>query len=197
MDSRNSSNSNSLSNSSTNFYNSGQYGNPTSRGEFLEANTLKTQANLHNFYTETTKEIDNLILGTANDEDPAFEQRKRGIINQMAELDNEIMNQSKKFDDLSKWLAANEHNSRVDIDNVTDPQDPLTKQLLDNVAEDSALEDVMYHLEKALHKGAIDSESCLKVLRQLAAEQCNKRALIKKIHDARRNAQPQGQPAGR
>lgn len=79
------------------------------------------------------------------------------------------MNLSKKFEDLTKWLAANDHNSNIDIDNITDPQDPLTKQwvittfyndeisekfrrLLDNVAEDSALEDVMYHLEKALHK---------------------------------------------
>lgn len=37
-----------------------------------------------------------------------------------------------------------------------------------------------------IDQGAIDLESCLKVLRQLAAEQCNKRALIKKIHEARR-----------
>jgi len=157
----------------------------------LDKLTMKTQGRLHEFYSQTTKEIDSLMLGSEEDTS-GFEQRRRAHFDKMNEMDNEINTLSKRFEEVDKWLVANEHTQGIDIDVITEPQDSLTRQLLDHVAEDSALEDLMYNMEKSLHRGTIDIDTCLKQLRLLAADQCNKRAMIKKIHEVRRNAPPGG-----
>eukprot|EP01117_Protostelium_nocturnum_P004302 TRINITY_DN1569_c2_g1_i8.p1 TRINITY_DN1569_c2_g1~~TRINITY_DN1569_c2_g1_i8.p1 ORF type:complete len:304 (-),score=122.08 TRINITY_DN1569_c2_g1_i8:90-1001(-) len=164
---------------------------PTGRKQELEEATMKTQGRLHEFYSKTTKEIDNLILHASTLESGAHEQRKLRTINEMAQLDNEILGVEKQLDEVSFWLERHDvGNNKIDVDAITDPQDALTKQLLDNVSEDSALEDVMYHLEKQLHRGTIDLETCLKSIRSLAGEQCQRKALIRKIHETRRNNSP-------
>ncbi|PRP85512.1 hypothetical protein PROFUN_06744 [Planoprotostelium fungivorum] len=176
--------------SRTNFYATSQTGEAGNRRETLENLTLKTQGRLHEFYTQTTKEIDGLIQGT--DEDlKGHEQRKRMSYDKMAEMDREIMNLNKQMEDVDRWLAANNHSEGIDIDTITDFQDPLLKQLLDHVTDDSTLEDLMYNLEKALYRGTIEIDTCLKQVRLLAVEQCSHRALIKKIQDRRMAANGQ------
>ncbi|KAF8478455.1 UEV domain-containing protein [Russula ochroleuca] len=54
-------------------------------------------------------------------------------------------------------------------------------QLVELVAEDSAIEDTMYHLHRALNAGRIDLDRFLRTTRVLAEEQFMKRALIERI----------------
>ncbi|KAF8590553.1 UEV-domain-containing protein [Ramaria rubella] len=54
-------------------------------------------------------------------------------------------------------------------------------QLVDIVAEDSAIEDTIYHLHRALNSGRIDLDKFLRTTRALAEEQFMKRALAEKI----------------
>lgn len=61
-------------------------------------------------------------------------------------------------------------------------QDVLGKQLLDNVAEDATIEDMIYYLDRALLKAVIDVDQYLKEIRRLSREQFYCRATIKKIH---------------
>ncbi|KAG5643472.1 hypothetical protein DXG03_000860 [Asterophora parasitica] len=56
-------------------------------------------------------------------------------------------------------------------------------QLITLVAEDSAIEDTIYHLHRALNSGRIDLERFLRSTRLLAEEQFMKRALIEKIQE--------------
>lgn len=55
-------------------------------------------------------------------------------------------------------------------------------RLLHLVAEDMAIEDVQYELNRALFNGQIDLATHVKLTRTLSREQFFKRALIKKIH---------------
>ncbi|GBG70919.1 hypothetical protein CBR_g8221 [Chara braunii] len=71
-------------------------------------------------------------------------------------------------DDDNKVLA--------EIDTVFLPFDSLSRQLLESTAEDLALEDVMYSLDKALHDGVISLETYMKHTRICAREQFFQRA---------------------
>ena len=51
----------------------------------------------------------------------------------------------------------------VDIDAITEPKDPVSKQLLDLVALDAAIEDALYYMEKSLAKGDVTADVFLKV----------------------------------
>ncbi|KAI0302259.1 UEV domain-containing protein [Russula brevipes] len=64
----------------------------------------------------------------------------------------------------------------------TYPNVTLTHRLVDLVAEDSAIEDTIYHLHRALNAGRIDLDRFLRTTRVLAEEQFMKRALIERIH---------------
>jgi len=83
--------------------------------------------------------------------------------------------------ELAKFEASYNENQDVDIDDTVVPEDPLSKQLFNLIAEDSAIEDVVYHLEKALAENIIDLESFLKETRTLARQQFFVRATAKKV----------------
>jgi len=58
---------------------------------------------------------------------------------------------------------------------------PLMNQLVDTIAEESAIEDMIYYLGKALTSEQIDLSYYLKHIRALSREQFLKKVLIKKI----------------
>jgi len=75
----------------------------------------------------------------------------------------------------------------IDIDAITDPKDPLSRQLLGLVSSDATIEDTLYYLEKALGKANITTDVFLKTYRNLATDQFVKKALIKKIHQQQKS----------
>eukprot|EP01114_Cavostelium_apophysatum_P008046 TRINITY_DN2030_c0_g1_i1.p1 TRINITY_DN2030_c0_g1~~TRINITY_DN2030_c0_g1_i1.p1 ORF type:complete len:100 (+),score=42.63 TRINITY_DN2030_c0_g1_i1:477-776(+) len=94
---------------------------------------------------------------------------------------------TKSFDDITRWLEANDQSADIDIDAVTEPKDPLSKQLLYLVAEDATIEDTLYYLEKNLMSGELNLDVFLKNIRSLTTEQFLKRATIKRIHERQRS----------
>ncbi|KAF9227963.1 UEV-domain-containing protein [Gyrodon lividus] len=68
-----------------------------------------------------------------------------------------------------------------EVDELVCSTSIVHNQLINLVAEDSAIEDTIYHLHRALNTGRIDLERFLRTTRVLAEEQFMKRALIEKI----------------
>ncbi|CED82308.1 Vacuolar sorting protein/ubiquitin receptor VPS23 [Phaffia rhodozyma] len=80
-------------------------------------------------------------------------------------------------EDRVRWVAGREGG----VDEVICGVDLVGNQLIDLVAEDAAISDTIYQLNRALTAEKIDLERFLKMVRILAREQFMKRALIEKI----------------
>jgi len=150
--------------------------------------TEKLQTNLHSFHINCTSEIDDLIAKNSEIEGKiaVLQQQKKQIEQEKIILGTGIDEMTKRFEEINKWLESNENISQIDIDAVTEPKDPLSRQLLYLVAEDATIEDSLYYLEKALVNGDLSCEAWIKNVRSLSTEQFIKRATIKRIHEKQR-----------
>ncbi|GMH19012.1 hypothetical protein Nepgr_020853 [Nepenthes gracilis] len=96
-------------------------------------------------------------------------------------------------DVLEGWLRENESKmaklGKVDVDEVFEPYDPLSKQMLESTAADLAIEDVVYSLDKAVQEGVIPFDQYLKNVRLLSREQFFHRATAAKVRAAQMQAQ--------
>lgn len=94
---------------------------------------------------------------------------------------------------LEGWLKENEPKMRklgiVDVDDVFEPCDILSKQMLDSTASDLAIEDVVYSLDKAVQDGAIPFDQYLRNVRLLSREQFFHRATASKVRAAQMQSQ--------
>jgi len=75
----------------------------------------------------------------------------------------------------------NANNDQISVDAIVVPTSVLANQLLNVVAENLAIEDCIYKLNKALSAKVIDQEFFLKNMREQTRDQFIKQALIKKI----------------
>ena len=100
---------------------------------------------------------------------------------QEEQMKKELADLSQKIKELDEYLAAN--SGDIDIDRATDPKDVRRAQLIQCVAHDMAIEDILYHFDKALLKGVVGLDEYLKLFRQYSNDQFYQRALTKKIHD--------------
>lgn len=79
-------------------------------------------------------------------------------------MDKNIELLKRKDEELSEALEKMENQSENnDIDDVIVPTAPLYKQILNLYAEENAIEDTIFYLGEALHRGVIDLEVFLKV----------------------------------
>ncbi|RLO01548.1 hypothetical protein DYB28_015545, partial [Aphanomyces astaci] len=63
---------------------------------------------------------------------------------------------------VTDWLAANENQDEVGVDDVLVAADPLSQQQLDAYAERNAIEDALYFMDRALANGEIELPTFLK-----------------------------------
>jgi len=171
-------------------YNSHPYEDPSlvAKRNAVNSATERSQTRLQQFYQATTKEIDDFIAKNSELEGrmAAIDQEKMRLSTDKGQIDVDIDGMTKSFEDIAKWLEMNDTTGTIDIDAVTEPKDPLQKQLLFLVAEDATIEDALYYLEKKLNSGSLDVDTYLKSVRSLSAEQFLKRATIKKVHEKQR-----------
>lgn len=94
-------------------------------------------------------------------------------------------------DVLDSWLRNNEDKikTNVDIDDVFEPCDALSRQMLECTATDLAIEDILYSLDKAAQEGSIPVDSYLKNVRTLSREQFFHRATAAKVRAAQMQSQ--------
>jgi len=89
----------------------------------------------------------------------------------------------RQLEEISGWIVQHDKpDTERSLDEMTEPSDDTQAQLLHLRAEDAAIDDTQYYLDKALQKGSIDLNSYLKVTRNLSEEQFYRRALINKIN---------------
>ncbi|XP_020582522.1 protein ELC-like [Phalaenopsis equestris] len=92
---------------------------------------------------------------------------------------------------LEEWVKQSEGKwpHEVNVDDVFQPADVPSKQLLECAAADLAVEDTIYSLDKAMQEGSIPSDLYLKNVRALSREQFFHRALETKVRAAQVQAQ--------
>ncbi|XP_049933608.1 protein ELC-like [Nymphaea colorata] len=94
-------------------------------------------------------------------------------------------------DILEGWVKenGNKKKSDIDIDDVFEPADPLSRQILDCASADFSIEDTIYALDKAFQQGVIPFDAYMRNIRALSREQFFQRAMSAKVKAARLQAQ--------
>ncbi|KJE95865.1 hypothetical protein CAOG_06268 [Capsaspora owczarzaki ATCC 30864] len=87
------------------------------------------------------------------------------------------------MDEIKRNMARLASAGDIPVDQAVTTSTPLYKQLLQMVAEESALEDALYHLANALQHHVIDLPVFVKHVRTLSLRQFMLRAKIKKARD--------------
>eukprot|EP00252_Welwitschia_mirabilis_P017135 TRINITY_DN38031_c0_g1_i1.p1 TRINITY_DN38031_c0_g1~~TRINITY_DN38031_c0_g1_i1.p1 ORF type:complete len:421 (+),score=91.58 TRINITY_DN38031_c0_g1_i1:356-1618(+) len=127
-----------------------------------------------------------------------LKQREEQLQKGLAEMQNEKEGLEQKLqlvltntDVLESWLQTNEGKlkSDIDIDDVFEPCDVLSKQMLESSSLDLAIEDVLYSLDRAVQQGSIPVDAYLKNVRTLSREQFFHRATIAKVRAAQMQLQ--------
>lgn len=151
----------------------------------VAAVTSKIQQRLIQVNATLNREIEELMTKNSQMEQKIADMnnQKLDFEREKEKVDSEIEDLSAAFFEISLWIEKNDNQGSIDIDAVTEPRDPLSKQLLNLVALDATIEDTLYYLEKALGRGNISVEVFLKTIRNLATDQFMYRATIKKIHE--------------
>jgi ESCRT-I complex subunit TSG101 len=110
-----------------------------------------------------------------------IETEKTGIereTNELKKLKGELEEANVKIE---SWLDENKDNPPLDLLTTVEPENVWTKQLIEAVAQDSAIDDTLYCLDRALGEDSITFKNYLKQVRKLTREQFFKRALTQKI----------------
>jgi len=122
-----------------------------------------------------------------------IESEEKGIEEQTNDLKNlkgELETANAKIE---TWLDENKDSPPLDLLTTVEPQNVWTKQLIQAVAQDSAIDDTLYCLDRALGEDAINFKNYLKQVRKLTREQFFKRALTQKIVDKQRQYREQNE----
>eukprot|EP01018_Ginkgo_biloba_P008146 Gb_20093 [translate_table: standard] len=105
-------------------------------------------------------------------------------------LEQQLQSILTNTDILETWLQQNENKkSNFDIDDVFEPSDALSKQMLESTAADLAIEDIVYSLDKAVQEGTIPVDAYLKNVRALSRDQFFHRATSAKVRAAQMQSQ--------
>ncbi|XP_064990299.1 protein ELC-like [Musa acuminata AAA Group] len=110
----------------------------------------------------------------------------REMVEEKEGLEQQLQLVLMNTDLLEGWARENEGLCRrchdgVDVDDVFQPVDALSRQMQECTAADLATEDTIYALDKAVQEGAIPFDSYLKNIRALSREQFFHRALAAKV----------------
>eukprot|EP00262_Sarcandra_glabra_P018511 TRINITY_DN6671_c0_g1_i3.p1 TRINITY_DN6671_c0_g1~~TRINITY_DN6671_c0_g1_i3.p1 ORF type:complete len:453 (+),score=43.94 TRINITY_DN6671_c0_g1_i3:98-1360(+) len=130
------------------------------------------------------------------------EQLSKGLREMLDEkegLEQQLQMILMNTDVLEGWVRDNEGKNvkkgDFEIDEVFEPCDALSKQMVDCTAADLAIEDTIYSLDKAVQEGSIPYDQYLKNIRALCREQFFHRATSAKVRAVQMQAQVAGMAA--
>lgn len=145
----------------------------------------KIQKFLHQFAEETKS---SLAADWRDQEQLKFTKERidadlNDLVNKKDELERHAATLDAKTKEIEEWLEAsrNAKEKEPSIDDVCEPVNKLHAQMLDLSAENAALTDVMYFLDRGMYAGQIDCTTHLKKIRELAKRQFLVRAHLIKI----------------
>jgi ESCRT-I complex subunit TSG101 len=99
---------------------------------------------------------------------------------ELPKLNSDLNALKKRESDLDKWIESHEK-QEIDVDKMIEPEDMHSRQVLELLAEVSAIEDLIWVLGEALDKKIIDLDTYLTRVRQMARDQFMKKALLTKL----------------
>ena len=124
----------------------------------------------------------------------------KGLQSEKERLEKAIAMLEERDAALAEWVDAQENvlesQEDQDPDEMLRPKDTMSEQLFECAAKVAGIEDVMYHLSRALAKDAIDLHTYLKQIRNLATEQFLAKALAFKIEGLQREEERRGGRSG-
>jgi len=170
-------------------YNPGNSSNPLARSTLYQRTDLQRQATqllqrrLDEFFKASTKDIDMFMANQHTLQTRRFELEKmiQNLHQEEAELEKVVAASIAKSEEMEDWIARMEQPR--DLDDLVTPEDPLSNQLLNVIAEDIAFEDVLYYLGKGLAADKIDLDTYLKETRSISRQQFFVRGLAMKINN--------------
>jgi ESCRT-I complex subunit TSG101 len=101
-------------------------------------------------------------------------------------LEQHISTVDKKTQDIEQWLETSKESKQeeVSVDDLVQPVTSLHSQMLDLSAENAALTDALYFLDRGFYMSQMDCTTHLKAVRKLAKRQFLVRAHLIKINQA-------------
>jgi len=133
---------------------------------------------------ELRSEIERLIPDNDSlvDETRKLNDKKIQLLDEKQRKEEMNRQWTNKVEGITSWIQTNDKPQEdIQVEELTEPKDEIKKQALHTEAEDLAIEDAQYFLDKSLQKGTIDLIAFLKATRSLCADQFYKRALLNKI----------------
>ncbi|KAK9787367.1 hypothetical protein WJX73_002163 [Symbiochloris irregularis] len=129
----------------------------------------------------------------------ALSQGVSSLTNERVALEQSVAELNGKAIAMERWLADNEAKvptGEVDADTAIVAADVLSRQALDAQAEDLALEDTMYELDKTLQESNQPADAYLKQIRTLCRRQFFVRALGNKVAGCQHTHRQRGSSSG-
>ncbi|KAJ7568205.1 hypothetical protein O6H91_01G023200 [Diphasiastrum complanatum] len=164
----------------------------------VNALTERLQSDVLELRKSFEVEMDELFNTQAllNQRSEVLDRGTRELQQEKEGLEQQLQLMHTNTDVLETWLQANDKGVKdFSIDDVFQPYDPLSKQMLECTAADLAIEDVLYSMDKAVQEGVISVETYLKHVRILSREQFFLRATVAKVRGAQLQAQVAGMAA--
>ncbi|OQR99144.1 hypothetical protein ACHHYP_07257 [Achlya hypogyna] len=147
--------------------------------------TEKLQHEMQKLYKRIREEIDAQFetqreVSQGRDE---LIQGEQSLLQLKHELEQTLVHIQDTDVQVTKWLAEQENQQEMDVDDILVPADALSQQQLDAFADQQAIEDALYFLDRALANGEIELPVFLKEVRKMARKQFMGVALMQKVHD--------------
>ncbi|OQR91519.1 dual specificity protein phosphatase, partial [Thraustotheca clavata] len=147
--------------------------------------TEKIQHELQKLYKRIREEID-AQFETQRDIAHGHETLQHGqqsLTQLKGDLEQTLLNIQDTDSQVTKWLSEQENQQEMDVDEVLVPTDTLSQQQLEAYADQQAIEDALYFMDRALANGEIELAVFLKEVRKMARKQFMCVALMQKIYD--------------
>jgi len=139
----------------------------------------------HKTWTDETNELQHLQHNLSQAE-RKLENERGGLTQEIGEL-KRLKNELETANvSLQSWLDTNSNNEPIDLLDTVEPANCWTKQVMKAVALDSAIDDTLYSLDRALGEDVIDYKKYIKQVRKLTREQFFARALSLKIRESQK-----------
>jgi len=153
--------------------------------------TQKLRASMSTYCKDTAADIDRLFENqrVLKDGEEKIERAVSHLKQEQVKFSHALVQLQQKSADVRTWLEENEDGGPVDVDQIVYCKDTWSQQIVEAVADDHAIEDTLYVLDRALQDGRIDLQTFLKETRNLARKQFFARALAAKILEKQQQQQ--------
>lgn len=153
----------------------------TAVGDNIKRRTLEMESELK-YELDTLRQTESELQQGRN----RINEIRTLVQSETISVESSIKDLEIKTSKLNAELSSLETNSKIDPQEIIQPSTPLYKQIFNAHAREQALEDSIYHLNKALGRDTIDCDTFLRFVRIFAREQFEQKETVMKAREAAR-----------